>query len=63
MLRGNGLSMCMAWHWLYKLGWQHIKLKKRIYMDGHKRPDIIEYYINVFLPLMALLEKGWCNGS
>ncbi len=26
-------------------------------MDGHERPDVIEYRINVFLPLMASLER------
>ena len=26
-------------------------------MDGHKRPDVIEYRNNVFLLLMALFER------
>ncbi len=26
-------------------------------MDGHKRPDVIEYQKNKFLPLMALFER------
>jgi len=26
-------------------------------MDGHKRPDVIDYWVNTFLPLMAQLEK------
>ncbi len=26
-------------------------------MDGHERPDVMEYRSNVFLPLMALLER------
>jgi len=49
--------MRTAWHWLYKLGWWHTELKKGVYMDGHERPDVIEYRINVFLPLMASLER------
>jgi hypothetical protein len=36
-------------------------------MDGHERPDIVEYWKNTFLPLMALHEKNmvqWAaNGS
>jgi hypothetical protein len=32
-------------------------LKKGMYMDGHERPDIVEYRKNTFLPLMALHEK------
>ena len=26
-------------------------------MDGHKRPDIVEYRNDVFLPLMASFER------
>ena len=26
-------------------------------MDGHKRPDVINYQLNSFLPLMAQYEK------
>ena len=26
-------------------------------MDGHERPDIIDYWMNSFLPLMAQYEK------
>ncbi len=32
-------------------------LKKGVYMDGHERPDVIDYWVNTFLPLMAQLEK------
>ena len=32
-------------------------LKKGVYMDGHERPDVIDYQVNTFLPLMAQLEK------
>ena len=42
-------------------------LKKGVYMDGHKRPDVVEYWKNMFLPLMALYKKNmvqWVtNGS
>ncbi len=26
-------------------------------MDGHERPDVVEYQNNVFLPLMALFKR------
>jgi len=26
-------------------------------MDGHERPDVVEYQLKTFLPLMALHEK------
>jgi hypothetical protein len=56
-LRGTGLSSRTARRWLYKLGWRRTELKKGVYMDGHKRPDVVEYRNTVFLPLMASLER------
>ena len=32
-------------------------MKKGVYMDGHKRPDIVEYWNNMFLLLMASFER------
>jgi len=32
-------------------------VKKGVYMDGHERPDVVEYRNNVFLPLMASFER------
>jgi len=57
MPRGSGVSLCMARQWLCKLGWRRTEIKKGVYMDGHERPDVMEYCSNVFLPLMALLER------
>jgi hypothetical protein len=51
------LSEQMARRWLIKLGWQHMMLKKGVYMDGHERPYVIDYQVNTFLLLMAQLEK------
>ena len=33
-------------------------LRKGMYMDGYKRPDVVEYQKNDFLPLMALHNKN-----
>jgi hypothetical protein len=30
-------------HWLEKLGWSYGKLKSGMYLDGHERPDVVEY--------------------
>jgi hypothetical protein len=61
------LSEQMARRWLIKLEWWHTTLKKGVYTDGHERPDVIDYWVNTFLPLMAQLEKRmvhWvANGS
>ena len=32
-------------------------LKKGVYMDGHERPDVVDYRMKTFLPLMAQYEK------
>jgi hypothetical protein len=32
-------------------------LKKGVYMDGHERPYVIDYQVNMFLLLMVQLEK------
>ena len=51
------LSERTARRWLIKLGWRRTMLKKGVYMDGHERPDVIDYRMNSFLPLMAQYEK------
>jgi hypothetical protein len=51
------LSEQTARQWLIKLGWWQTTLKKGVYMDGHERPDVINYRVNMFLPLMVQLEK------
>jgi hypothetical protein len=64
---GKPLSERTARRWLIKLGWRRTTLRKGVYMDGHERPDVVQYRVNTFLPLMALHEKRmveWiANGS
>ena len=42
-------------------------MRKGVYIDGYERPDVMQYWVNTFLPLMALQEKKmveWiANGS
>jgi hypothetical protein len=35
-----------------KLGWRCVELQKGVYMDGHERPDVVEYCNSIFLPAM-----------
>jgi len=53
----DGLSERSARRWLVLLGWRYMRVKKGVYMDGHERPDVVEYWNNVFLPLMASFER------
>ena len=39
----DGLLEHMARQWLLALGWRRMRVKKGVYMDGHKRPDIVKY--------------------
>ena len=42
--------------WLLKLGWQQMRLRKGVYMDGHERNDVKKYRWEVFLLAMAAFE-------
>jgi hypothetical protein len=45
-----------AWWWMYKLGFWQTTIQKGVYMDGHKCPDVVAYWENVFLPSMEKYE-------
>ena len=53
----KNLSEQTARQWLIKLEWWRMMLKKGIYMDGYERPDVVDYWVKSFLPLMAQYEK------
>ena len=55
-LRGN-LSERTARRWLVRLGWRNKLLRKGVYMDGHERPDVVEYRNHTFLPLMVSYQE------
>jgi hypothetical protein len=48
-------SKTATYKWLNRLGFYAIKEKKGVYINGHKRADIIKYQQNDFLPKLALL--------
>jgi hypothetical protein len=37
------ISIKTTLHWLDKLGWTYRKLKNGMYIDGHERPDVVQY--------------------
>ena len=53
----DGLLECMAWQWLLTLRWRCTRVKKGVYIDGHERPDIVEYQNKEFLLLIASFKK------
>lgn len=48
------ISHRTAERWLHKLGWIYGRNKKG-YVDGHERPDVVDYRQNVFCPRMQEL--------
>ena len=49
------LSVRHATRWLHRIGQQFFELKKGSYIDGHERPDVVEYRVE-FLKRMAAYE-------
>lgn len=52
----EAISERTAQRWLNKLGYLRSSVKKGIYIDGHDRPDVVEYRKH-FLDRMKELEK------
>jgi hypothetical protein len=50
------ISERTARRWLVRLGYRRTLIKKGVYMDGHERPDVVQYRTDVFLPKMAEFE-------
>jgi hypothetical protein len=50
------ISERTARRWLVRLGYRRTMIKKGVYMDGHERPDVVQYRTDVFLPKMAGFE-------
>ena len=42
--KARGISIRTAQRWLWKLDWRYGKKKKGMYVDGHEREDVIEYW-------------------
>lgn len=41
--------------WMHKMGYRWKKEPKGQYKDGHEREDVVAYWQDIFLPLMATL--------
>ena len=50
------ISVECARHWLKKLGYELVEAKKVVYLDGHERPDVVEYR-GKFLKTIKLCEQ------
>ena len=48
----RGVSLRTARRWLHREGFRFTEHRKALYFDGHKRPDVVDYRQNVFIPEM-----------
>ncbi len=46
-----------AQNWLKRMGFSYNRVTKGVYIDEHKRADVVEYRDQVFLPQWAELSK------
>jgi len=46
----GGIKPRTARRWMYREGFRYMKHQKGIYVDGHERPDVVEYRQKVFIP-------------
>jgi hypothetical protein len=51
------ISERTARRWLIKLGWRQTVVRKGVYMAGHEREDVVDYWNKVFLPALKGFEK------
>ena len=51
------ISEWTAHWWLIKLGWRCTVVHKGVYIDGHERDDVVDYWNNIFLPALKDFEK------
>ena len=47
----------IAQNWLKRMGFSYNRVTKGVYIDGHKRADVVEYRDQVFFPQWAELSK------
>jgi hypothetical protein len=53
----KSIGRTSTYNWLLWLGFYKSEVKKGVYVDGHKREDIVAYRQEVFLPLIAELDS------
>lgn len=53
----KALGMRTAARWLIQLGWRHSMVKKGIYIDGHERKDVVEYWDETFLLKIKVFQS------
>ena len=49
--KNASICECTAINWLKKLGYERKDVKKGIYVDGHERPDVVEYREMFLVPM------------
>jgi len=42
--KAQGIHVRTVRRWLYKLSWRYMQKKKGMYVDGHEREDVVQYW-------------------
>ena len=50
------LSECTAQHWMHAMQYKYGKHQNGMYIDGHECTDVIEYWMDIFLPFWESIE-------
>ena len=56
VLCDKGISRACTYKWLLRLGFYALEVKKGVYVNRHKREDVIAYRQEVFLPIIEELS-------
>ena len=60
------LHLHTAQHWMHVMEYQYGKPTHGMYVDGHERDDVVQYRMQVFLPLWTSMEgcmMKWTNDN
>jgi hypothetical protein len=57
----GGIKPRTAQRWTRREGFRYMKHQKGIYVDGHERPDVVEYRQKVLSPRFDRINLGWLN--
>jgi len=55
VLYNKGISRACTYRWLLRLGFYTLEVKKGVYINGHKREDVVIYRQEVFLLIIEEL--------
>lgn len=53
------ISLVTSYHWMHCLGYQPQEYQKSLYFNGHKKPDVVEYWTRFLEEFSELQRPSW----